>query len=297
MCVSFIKSEPPFAPVPPPTLPNCPCPCPPHPPVPLPGVRTRQEGVVFVTCEDAEAVASQAQPLLGSRIRLTAGPNGVSVSPAGQGSAASSSNGSSAAANSNGNGASAAAKPAARAGAVEKVGSVTVVPLDEATVASCGAKAAACGELLRLAASCQDAVAAKALAAASNGGSNSTAIMASADGVVLPFGCMEAALAADGQQDRFADLLRQLASVLGSMQHDHSGHSSEGGLAALDAVCADIQGLLRGLRIPQAVSTVLVVCCWQEGRRVGWTEKSPPCRQPFGHTAMCRALTGFWPGR
>ena len=203
---------------------------------------------MFVTCEDAEAVASQAQPLLGSRIRLTAGPNGVSITPAGSGSGAAAANGNGASA-----AAAAAAKPAAQAGAVDKVGSVTVVPLEEATIASCGAKAAACGELLRIAASCQDAVAAKALASASNGGSNSTSIMASADGVVLPFGCMEAALTADGQQGRFADLLRQLASVLGSRQHDHSGHSGEGNLAALDAVCNDIQGLLRGLRIPQPV--------------------------------------------
>ncbi|PRW57887.1 water chloroplastic isoform A [Chlorella sorokiniana] len=212
------------------------------------GVRTRQEGVVFVTCEDTEAVASRAEPLLGSRIRLTAGPNGVSIAPAGSGSGAAAANG-----NGTSAAAAAAAKPVAKPGAVDKVGSMTVVPLEEAVVPTCGAKAAACGELLRLAASCQDAVAAKALAAASNGGSNSTSIMASADGVVLPFGCMEAALAADGQQRRFADLLRQLASVLGSMQHDHSAHSSEGNLAALDAVCDDIQGVLRGLRIPQAV--------------------------------------------
>lgn len=213
---------------------------------------------MFVTCEDSEAVASQAQPLLGSRILLSAGPNGVSIAPAGQGSSSSSSNGSSAASNGNGS----AAKPAAQAGAVDKVGSVTIVPLEDATTASCGAKAAACGELLRLAASCRDAVAAKALAAAGNGGANSTAIMASADGVVLPFGCMEAALASDSQQGRFGDLLRQLASVLGSMQHDHSTQGGEGSLAALDAVCGDIQGLLHGLHVPQPVG-------WLVARAVG----------------------------
>ncbi len=69
--------------------------------------------------------------------------------------------------------------------------------------------------------------------------------------MVLPFGCMEAALAADGQQGRYEELLRTLRSVLGSMQPGSGGGA--GSLASLDGVCGDIQGLLHGLRIPQQV--------------------------------------------
>ncbi|KAL4433837.1 hypothetical protein ABPG75_000278 [Micractinium tetrahymenae] len=218
------------------------------------GVRTRQEGVVFVTCEDAEAVASQVEPLLGSRVSLRAAADGFSIGPAGSSAGAFTSNGKDASASSNGNGNGAhgngaAARPAAAP--AQKVHNIAVLPLGEATAASCGAKAAACGELLRLASQCSDAAASAASAASGNGDANSTSIMAAADGVVLPFGCMEAALAADGKQGRYDELLRTLRSVLGSMQPGSAGGA--GSLAALDGVCGDIQGLLAGLRIPQQV--------------------------------------------
>ena len=202
-------------------------------------MRTRQEGVPFVTCEDSEAVAATALPLLGSRIQLQAMPDGVTITRAqGDGS---SSKGAPAAA--------AAAKPAAQAAAVQKVRSVSILPLADATAATGGAKAASCGELLRLAASCSDAATSPPAGNGKNG-SSGTPILSAPDGVVLPFGCMEAAVAADGQQQRLDDLLSQLKSVLGSMQ---GGSSSSGSLAALDGICSDIQLLLAGLRIPQSV--------------------------------------------
>lgn len=205
---------------------------------------------MFVTCEDTEAVAAQAAPLVGSLARLHAGADGVSITPAGSGSSASSASG-------NGVSAGEVARPAAQAGAVEKARSVTVVPLEDATPATAGAKAAACGELLRLAAACSDVVVERSLSSGGNGSANGTAVMAAADGVVLPFGCMEATLAADGQQRRYTELLQQLGAVLKVMQPGGGGSGGSDSLAALDGVCTEIQALLSGLRIPQAVRGAL----------------------------------------
>jgi phosphoglucan,water dikinase len=201
--------------------------------------------VPFVTCEDEEAVAAATQPLLGSRVRLAASAEGVTLAPAGAPTNGAAGNGS--AANGNGKGGG-AGKAAAKPGKVKKVRSVSVIPLEEATVESAGAKAAACGELLRLAAA---AASAADPSAASNGGGGGAAVLAAPDGVALPFGCMEAALAADGQKERFADLLRQLDSALAAVA-GASGGAASSGLAQLDSVCGEVQGLLRGLRMPQA---------------------------------------------
>ena len=84
-------------------------------PSPLSRPRRRahaQEGVAFVTCEDGEAVSAAVDPLMGSRVRLHAGADGVSIT---------STSGGGGAASSNGAGAGAAAQPVARAGKVQKV--------------------------------------------------------------------------------------------------------------------------------------------------------------------------------
>lgn len=228
---------------------------------------------------------------MGSRVSLRAAADGFSIGPAGSHAGSSSSNGKAPGASSNGNGngnGNGAARPAAAP--AQKVGSITVLPLQEASAATCGAKAAACGELLRVASHCSAAAASAASAAASNGGASGTSILAAADGVVLPFGCMEAALAAEGQQGRFEELLRTLRSQLGSMQPGSAGGA--GSLAALDGVCGDIQGLLQGLRIPQQVRLgghgSGRVLCVKNGARLS-------CGAPLhGHPeAMARAERAF----
>lgn len=213
------------------------------------GVRTRQEGVVFITCEDTDAVASEALPNLGKRVVLHAAADGTSIRPAGSSSEASGNGTKKSSSDSNGSSSNGAASKVV-APPIQQVSKVAVIPLEDATPGTSGAKAAACGELLRLAAACGDAAASAGKAASGNGGSNGTAVMAAADGLVLPFGCMEAAVAADGKKEEYGELLKQLKSKLGSMQGGSGGGAS---LAALDAVCADIQSLLAGLRIPQAV--------------------------------------------
>eukprot|EP00887_Chlorella_sp_A99_P004965 scaffold4.g4965.t1 len=226
------------------------------------GVRARQEGVLFLACEDAEVVEAEVAPLLGREVRLAAGPAGVSLAAAAAAPAAVA-----APCGGGGAGGGAAARPVAAVPEIKKASSISVLPLSEATIATAGAKAAACGHLLRLAS--------MTVARPGSGGDGNGAgaqgggapLMRSADGVVLPFGGMEAAIAAAGQQDQLAGLLRDLKSQLASWQAASGagsaaaaagGAAGAGGaaaphLAALDALCGDVQALLRGLRLPQAV--------------------------------------------
>ena len=60
---------------------------------------------------------------------------------------------------------------------VWQVKKITIVPLSKASTASCGAKAAACAELARLTEQ-----------------SKKSSSFATAEGVCLPFGCMEAVI-------------------------------------------------------------------------------------------------------
>ena len=95
-----------------------------------------------------------------------------------------------------------------------------VVPLEDATSATCGAKAAACGELVRLAKQCHEILSSSSsqqqpgggAAAAGQQGSGSrksgatasvgsegnggapAALFRAPEGVCLPFGCMELAV-------------------------------------------------------------------------------------------------------
>lgn len=85
-----------------------------------------------------------------------------------------------------------------------------VLPLEDATPATCGAKGAACGELLRLAKHCEEllqsrggtggsgaapeGLAGGSGAMAEGNGSSGGALFQAPGGVCLPFGCMEVAL-------------------------------------------------------------------------------------------------------
>ena len=216
----------------------------------LAGVRARQECVPFATCEDEAEVAASVLALVGQRVHMQATATGMKLEAASaqQHQPTEDQDG-------------APALPTAaapEAAATQRVRSLQVLPLRDAVAATSGAKAAACGELLRLAA---DAAAVPGDRPADSGGPGANGatprkadlpLFAAPDGVVLPFGCMEAALAADGHASAMSSLQQQLRVLLGSMQRGAPG----GNLAALDALCSEIQGLLSSLRIPQNVSVM-----------------------------------------
>lgn len=77
--------------------------------------------------------------------------------------------------------------------ASQVTGSMRVIPLEDATAATCGAKGASCGELLRLAKQCDEV-----LSQRGGNGDSAGALFQAPDGVCLPYGCMELALQARG---------------------------------------------------------------------------------------------------
>lgn len=160
------------------------------------GVRARQEKVTFATCDDEEYVRNTITPLINRTVKLTVSPDGVTLKEvAGGGNGNGAKNGTKAA---NGNGKShEAAARAGKAGAASiattvKAKQLDLVPLEKATVETCGSKAAKCGELQRL---------------ASGAGKS---LFVTPPGTVLPFGCMELALADSGCLREFQACLSEL---------------------------------------------------------------------------------------
>ena len=193
-------------------------------------VRARQERVVLATCAQEAPVAAQARKLLGKRVVLTARPEGGvtlrEATPADEQAAAASYP-------------QASSRPAwtstrPSAGAVERVKAACLLPLDQATPPSCGAKAATCGQLLRIAQRVSEA--------------QPEAAFSAPNGVVLPFGCMEAALSDSGAFQRYEQLLHLLQTA-----------PVDGG--ALDGACTDMQALVAAARpqekLMQAVAAAL----------------------------------------
>lgn len=213
------------------------------------GVRARQEKVPFVTCEDSDLVESVVGPLKGRWATLTAQPDGVSVvaaaGGAGQKAVRASSNGAA-----NGNGTQPA--PVIATSDIVRVKKLEFVTLEEAGQESCGAKAASCGRLLHLAAEC-------AAALEVSGRSDGAPIMEALHGVVLPFGCMEAALEADGKTAAFNAAVARAEDAARTACSTTAIAPPEA-LQQLDAACAELVDLVAGVRIPQAFLQILGGC-------------------------------------
>eukprot|EP00897_Mesotaenium_endlicherianum_P010694 jgi/Mesen1/9653/ME000671S09008 len=190
------------------------------------GVRARQEGVVFVTCDDEDRIAD-VRALEGKAVRLDASSESVTVVahegalPDAKVLAA--------------EGVSAAVDAVAASGqSAPSTGSQpkkvvhgkagAVLELADADVAQTGAKAAACGELARLSQS----------STAQKGTFQVPA------GVCIPFGAMEEVLRSSGSFDRFADLVAKTESA-----------AVAGG--ELDGVCNELRELVLAQQVPKAV--------------------------------------------
>ncbi|KAK3238163.1 2,3-dihydroxyphenylpropionate/2,3-dihydroxicinnamic acid 1,2-dioxygenase [Cymbomonas tetramitiformis] len=192
------------------------------------GVRARQEHVVFVTSTN-EAQTATIRSLAGEWVTLQAGPSGVTVQAAERPAVASTV----AEASSSKVAGAETSKPAAEAGVVNKLPAGTVLRLEDTGVAEGGAKAAYCGQLLRLA------------AASRTDAAGELARFEAPAGVCVPFGAMEAALEDAGVKERFAELIKVAESA-----------SLEGG--ALDEVCGELRSVVAALRVPQGVCDAVV---------------------------------------
>jgi len=205
-------------------------------------VRCRQEGVLLATCPPEAPPAAAARDLVGRWARVAGAPEEGSLSVTAASPAAPAAAPAPAAA--------AAAQPppaaaaaAAAAGARRTRDAAEVVPLAAAAAQSCGSKAAVCGRLLAL--------------AESSGGA-----FAAPPGAVLPFGCMEASVAAAGQSARYTAALQLL-------------HSAPSPSPQLDAALAETAALLSALRPPAAALAALRA------------QLGPPPAGQSGYNAVC----------
>ncbi|KAK9842786.1 hypothetical protein WJX74_002436 [Apatococcus lobatus] len=175
------------------------------------GVRARQEKVVFVTCEDEETLQQDVHPLVGQQVIVRASGESVKIE-AHSGTAAAEAEPSKAQPESG------KASAAAGLSKTQKVKQAALVPLAQATVESCGSKAAKCAQLA--------------------GFAQQQSSFRTASGVCIPFGSMELAL--KGKDKEFKKLLKQLQEA-----------SLEGG--ALDEACRQMQELVRAVAPPASI--------------------------------------------
>jgi len=223
------------------------------------GVRARQEKVPFGMCDAKEAINALVDPVMGKWVKMTALPDGLTLtesSPDAAGASATSRY-------KGGNGAS-SQKPAAgqTSATVVKTSSVAeIIPLQQAVDATCGAKAAACGELVRLAdAYKKDFEKTNTLREGKNGSSKETVpssfdqvFFQAPDGIVLPFGSMEAALKADVDKtklSKYTGMIKELDILLAA---DDAQSSS-----AVDALCEDLRNIIMSATIPPATLKKIV---------------------------------------
>lgn len=176
------------------------------------GVRSRQERVPLATCTSQTAIASTIKPLLGKSVKLKVGSEGVSIAAHDGAPAASVSPDSTAAA---------VAVPADMpqyngANSGSRVSSMEVIPMSDATLENAGAKAQVCGALASLA----------------------DGLFKVPAGTVLPFGCLEAAVAGAGVYAEFEGLLQEL-------------ETAEVG-EELDSACMKVQALIQERCTPSA---------------------------------------------
>ncbi|GMI96082.1 PHOSPHOGLUCAN WATER DIKINASE [Hibiscus trionum] len=183
------------------------------------GVRSRQEKVVFVTCEDVEKVFD-IQKYAGKYMSLEASPSGVNLSPSSNDRDAGSVN-----KNLSSNASSTAKAVAVKAPAFSKAcASLGVIPLARADALTSGAKAAACGRLASLAADFDTVH-------RDNGVSASFRVPA---GVVIPFGSMDLALEENRSTKKFESLLGKIETA--GVEND-----------TLDKLCKQLQLLVSSL--------------------------------------------------
>lgn len=214
------------------------------------GVRARQERVPLATISPS-ALAREVLPLVGKRVELRVGSDGSTVELRGLGEGEGVAVGKAAAA-----GAASAASPTIPLQQQADLSqALAVVPLLDACAETCGAKAASCARLLRLA-------------------HKQKALFRAPRGAVLPFGAMEAAADAAGVRARYDALLDRADALSADVAAANGG--SPKALAELDAACAELRRLVVGLRPGNEALAQVVAAFGDGGGGDGSTSPPPP---------------------
>jgi phosphoglucan,water dikinase len=202
------------------------------------GVRARQERVPLATISP-EALAREVLNLVGKPVELRVGSDGSTVELKGlasEGEAALKATAAVAPSSSS----TAAAPPKADLSQAH-----TVIPLHDASQDTCGAKAASCARLLRLADKRDD---------------NTKTLFLAPRGAVLPFGAMEAAADAAGVRKEYDRLLDRVDALSGDVASGKNGNA----LAKLDAACAELRALIVGRLRPTEGALLAVLAAFEE---------------------------------
>lgn len=225
------------------------------------GVRARQEKVPLVACDDDAEIETCLRQLVGKTIVMKSVVDGVVFELAGEHNKltldnSNAENGCTDDNNNNSNGNGTAAGSNNKIATFNKVDKLSFIPLEAATVDTCGSKAAVCGELLHLANECATAI-------QTSGRGDGSPLFEAANGVVLPFGCLESALEANKKNKEFADVLSKAESVarkLASSSSTSTTNTTNGIITItgeLDALTAELASIITSLRIPQTILLTL----------------------------------------
>ena len=210
-------------------------------------IRARQEKTPLATSED-KAAHLAASALAGTMVTLTVTSDGATLLPATEAEVA---EGTEPAAKKGAKKAAAAKKAMV---AVEETDALVAVPLSSATPANAGSKAATCGDL--------------ATKAAASGG-----VFRAPVGCVLPFGVMEACVAAAKKKTALASAIKSAESA-----------AVAGDYAALDNACEAARDILRSIEIPPEVCASIAAA---------FTSSSPNARVAVRSSANVEDLAGM----
>ena len=210
-------------------------------------IRARQEKTPLATSED-KAAHLAASALAGTMVTLTVTSDGATLLPATEAEVA---EGTEPAAKKGAKKAAAAKKAMV---AVEETDALVAVPLSSATPANAGSKAATCGDL-------------ETKAAASGG------VFRAPVGCVLPFGVMEACVAAAKKKTALASAIKSAESA-----------AVAGDYAALDDACEAARDILRSIEIPPEVCASIAAA---------FTSSSPNARVAVRSSANVEDLAGM----
>lgn len=219
------------------------------------GVRARQEKVPFVTCEDRDAVDSALvdKGLLGKVVKVVARVDGVQIL-SGDGKVEEEESLIFAAGGGYDGGiktppgSTSAITPMSTPTEIKKAKILGYIPLESATIHTCGAKATACSKLSLLAHDC-------ATALQTSGSADAAPVFEAPRGIVVPFGCMELLLQDDKNNRNAAVTLKDLIdqAETAARAFVSSSASPASSMEEIDRVCSDIDAAIGSLCVPDAL--------------------------------------------
>jgi len=229
------------------------------------GVRARQERVPLATISPS-ALAREVLPFLGKAVELRVGADGSTVElallPGGEADLAAAPPAAASSAKT-----ALAAPAAAPPPDADRSKAREVVPLLDATAQTCGAKAASCARLLRLAAAAGAGTHGNGSAAAASAAAPPPPLFRAPRGAVLPFGAMEAAADAAGVRAQYVALLERTEALSAEAA---AAVDDAAALARLDAACAELMRLVAASLRPSAEALAAVAAAFPApGGRAG----------------------------